>query len=79
MPRHPRIPSYRLPKPSGRAVVTINGKDIYLGVYESPEWLANHQFEIGSASSTRTVNEILLAYAHTASCVRHLLPPKDAN
>ena len=77
MPRHSRIPSYRLHKPSGRAVVTINGKDIYLGVYESPEsqaaykreiaeWLANHQLEIGPASSTRTVNEILLAYLRHA-------------
>lgn len=77
MPRQPRIPSYRLHKPSGRAVVTISGKDIYLGVYESPEsqvaykkeiaeWLANHQLEIGPASPTRTVNEILLAYLRHA-------------
>ena len=77
MPRHPRIPSYRLHKPSGRAVVTINGKELYLGVYDSPEsqaaykreiaeWLANHQLEIGPASSTRTVNEILLAYIRHA-------------
>ena len=30
-----RIPSYRLHKPSGQAVVTINGRDIYLGKYNS--------------------------------------------
>jgi hypothetical protein len=30
-------PSYRLHKPSGRAVVTLNGKDVYLGVHNSKE------------------------------------------
>jgi hypothetical protein len=54
MPRHPRIPSYRLHKPTDQAVITINGKDFYLGRRDSPksqaaykrliaEWLANHQ------------------------------------
>jgi len=32
-----RVPSYRLHKPSGKAVVTINGKDYYLGVHNSKE------------------------------------------
>ena len=33
MPRikRPRTPSYRRHKPSGQAVVTLNGKDYYLG------------------------------------------------
>lgn len=31
------IPSYRLHKPSGQAVVTLNGRDIYLGRWNSPE------------------------------------------
>ncbi len=35
MPR--RVPSYRLHKPSGRAVVTLDGEDFYLGKYGSPE------------------------------------------
>jgi integrase len=30
-------PAYRLHRPSGRAVVTINGRDIYLGDFDSPE------------------------------------------
>ena len=45
-------PSYRLHKPSGQAVVTLSGKDHYLGRFGSPEsrdaydrllaeWLAN--------------------------------------
>ena len=53
MPRNSRIPSYRLHKPSGQAVVTINGRNIYLGSFNSPdsqsrykrvvaEWLATY-------------------------------------
>jgi hypothetical protein len=47
-----RTPSYRLHKPSGQAVVTIAGKDFYLGRFGDPaskaeydrliaEWLTN--------------------------------------
>jgi hypothetical protein len=32
-----RIPSYRLHKPTGQAVVTLSGKDQYLGRHGSPE------------------------------------------
>ena len=49
-----KVPSYRLHRPSGRALVTLNGKDIYLGTYGSDEskaeydrliaeWLANQR------------------------------------
>lgn len=31
----PRVPSYRRHKPTGQAVVTINGRDIYLGKWNS--------------------------------------------
>lgn len=38
MPRRPRrIPSYRLHKFSGLAVVTIDGHDHYLGLHDTPE------------------------------------------
>jgi hypothetical protein len=54
----PRIPSYRLHKPTGLAVVRLNGRDFYLGKHGSPEskieyrrliseWLANHQQPLG--------------------------------
>lgn len=33
----PKLPSYRFHRGSGQAVVTIHGKDIYLGVHDSPE------------------------------------------
>lgn len=35
--RSPNPPAYRLHKPSGLAVVTIGGKDCYLGKHDSPE------------------------------------------
>ncbi|MCK4340847.1 MAG: hypothetical protein KAY37_03895 [Phycisphaerae bacterium] len=38
----PRIPSYRLHKTSGRAVVRLNGQDIYLGKHGTPESHANY-------------------------------------
>lgn len=37
MPRKPRVPSYCLHKPSGRAIVKVNGHIFYLGKYESEE------------------------------------------
>ena len=47
-----KLPSYRLHKPSGQAVVTLGGRDVYLGPHNSrtsraeydrvvAEWLAN--------------------------------------
>ena len=46
------LPSYQLHKPTNQAVVTLSGKDVYLGVYDTPAsrekyrrviaaWLAN--------------------------------------
>jgi hypothetical protein len=37
-----RTPSYRLHKPTGQAVVTLNGRDIYLGRFGSPESRAEY-------------------------------------
>ncbi|QJX01258.1 tyrosine-type recombinase/integrase [Frigoriglobus tundricola] len=47
MPRSPSVPSYRLHKPSGQAVVTIrtpggDRHDVYLGAYNSPESRAEY-------------------------------------
>ena len=49
-----KVPSYRLHKATGQAVVTLNGRDIYLGAHNSAEsreayqaalneWLASHR------------------------------------
>ena len=54
MPRRTKsLPKYRRHKASGQALVTLNGRDIYLGTYDSPEsheeyrriiaeWATNH-------------------------------------
>jgi integrase len=77
-PAHRKVPSYCYHKASGQAVVRINSKDIYLGVYGSPaskekyqrviaEWLAASQQGVSTPlsrgkASTITVSELVLAY-----------------
>ncbi len=77
MPRISRasrpLPKYRLHRASGQAVVTIRGKDFYLGPHGTKvskaeydrivaEWLAagRHLPEVGDESFT--VDEVLAAY-----------------
>jgi hypothetical protein len=69
-----RIPSYRRHKPSGQAVVTLNGKDFYLGPWDSKlsraeyerlvgEWLANaRQLPSISKADGLTIVELLTSY-----------------
>ena len=75
-----RTPSYRLHKPTGQAVVTLNGKDRYLGRFGSPEsrteydrliveWITNGRrlpTPVSGAGSDLTVNELCLAYLNFA-------------
>src|SRR3954453_5623607 len=69
--RRRRPPSYRHHKGTGQAVVTLNGKDFYLGVHGTPaskqkydrliaEWYANGRQVMpkGAAAKAITVNEI---------------------
>jgi len=73
--RRPRIPSYRLHKASGQAVVTLSGKDFYLGAFgggEShaeyeriiSEWLARGRLAAASSKpgTSVLVSDLLLAY-----------------
>ena len=72
-----RTPSYRLHKSSGQAVVTIHGRDHYLGKHGSPEseqayrrvvaeWLASGRVGQDArrepGSSGPTVEEVILAF-----------------
>ncbi len=68
-----RTPSYRLHKPTNQAVVTLDGRDFYLGVYGTPksraefdrliaEWLANGRQLSADIFGGPTVNEFLVAY-----------------
>src|SRR3954470_3884063 len=80
MPRSASVPSYRHHKPSGQAVVTIRTatgerRDVYLGVYNSPESRAEYgrliaELAAGSANpapltndrAALTVDQVLVAY-----------------
>jgi len=70
-----RTPSYRLHKPSGQAVVTIDGHDFYLGRWNTPqsraeydrliaEWLSNGRRLPSDQADLgeRTITEIILAF-----------------
>src|SRR5689334_17802953 len=69
-----RLPKYRLHKPSGQAVVTLGGRDIYLGRWDSPEshaaydgqiqrWLAQGRPNaFGAAEGGCTVAELALGF-----------------
>ena len=72
-----RTPTYRLHRPSGRAVVTLGGRDFYLGPYDSPEshtefnrlvgeWLVKGRPRVERTANDRTINELLLAYIRFA-------------
>jgi site-specific recombinase XerD len=80
-----RTPKYRHHKPSGQAVVTIGGKDLYLGKWNTlesrelyhrriAEWLTNGRcvpVREPSAAET-TVSDLILAYfRHAQSYYRH--------
>ena len=55
--------SYRLHKATGQAVVSIHGKDFYLGKYGSPESKERYQKILQSQSSFQRLAEQYLAYA----------------
>lgn len=75
-PRTPRTPTYRR-HISGRAVVTLSGKDHYLGPHGSPEsyqkydqaiaeWLSRGRRPAEPESSPLGVNQVLMAYLNWA-------------
>jgi integrase len=75
-----RTPSYRLHKPSGLAVVTLDGRDFYFGAHDSPESRAEYDRLVAewllrgrrlplarsAADGDITVNEMMLAYTEWA-------------
>src|SRR5947209_1115470 len=77
MSRRMTTPSYRLHKPSGQAVVTLDGHDVCLGKHDTTqskaeydrliaEWLANGRRLLsqrdGQGASGLSVNDLILAY-----------------
>lgn len=82
-------PKYRLHKPSGQAVVTLSGHDIYLGRFNTPqsrgeydriiaEWLTNGRRLTGKGSDL-TVNEMLAAYVDFARTYYRQLDGQPTN
>lgn len=72
MPRKNRVPSYRLHRASGQAVVTLSGHDHYLGVHGTAEshaayarllaeWQAGGR-HLASRAPDKTVDEVLAPY-----------------
>jgi len=43
-----RVPSYRLHKPSGQAVVTLDSRDHYLGVYDTDKFVEENAVKLMS-------------------------------
>ena len=73
--QQPHTPSYRLHKPTGQAVVRIDGRDCYLGRHGTEasrarydrlisEWLANGRRlpDPMQPGSGLTINELIVAY-----------------
>jgi integrase len=84
-----RTPKYRLHKPTLQAVVTLGGKDIYLGRYGSieskseydrliAEWLANGRQH--TPASDATISELMVGYIHhvDAYYVKDGVPTSEA-
>ena len=74
-------PSYRLHKPSGQAVVTLNGRDTYLGRHDTPEsrmeydrviaeWLSNGRLPPGTTDLT--INELIVRYLEFVERLLHV-------
>ncbi len=73
------IPSYRHHKPSGQAVVTLNGGDFYLGKWQSPEsrqeydrliaeWISNgRRIPHATSDSYLSIAELAVSYLDFAS------------
>jgi hypothetical protein len=68
VPRLSRIPTYRLHKPTGQAVVTLDGRDHYLGQHGAPASRAVHDRLVAEwltrqpAAPCPTVDEIIIRY-----------------
>ena len=71
MPNTLRVPKYRRHKTTGQAVVALNGKDHYLGKWNTESRKAEYRRLIGEwlagggrlpASSDLTVNELAMSY-----------------
>ena len=68
--RAPRTPSYRHHRPSGQAVVTLGGRDVYLGKFASPESRAEYDRLVAEWLASGRVRKIAVVAAR---------PPRSAS
>lgn len=77
VPRVPSVPSYRLHKPSGRAVVTIptaaGRKDVYLGVFNSPESRQEYARVVAELATAATPDLVVVTAAPADATVDEVL------
>jgi hypothetical protein len=77
-----RIPSYRLHKGSSQAVVVLNGRSVYLGVWDSPEshakyertvaeWLAARPGSVGGGNTSAELAQERFNTAGTSELPGH--------
>jgi len=83
-----RIPSYRLHKPTGQAVVTLNGRDYYLGKHDTPEshqryhtliaeWIAaDHQMRPKQSQDSPTISVTRLVECYWAFAQGYYADPE---
>ena len=85
--RAPRVPSYRRHKPSGQAVVTLNGHDYYLGRYGTKQSKAEYQRLVGEwlagggacpPGDDLTIAELCFAYVRYAKGYYRVKPGGSA-
>ncbi len=78
MPKTTKTPAYRLYKRTGQAVVSLGGKDYYLGKYKTKasraeydrliaEWLANGRLTPQHDDQAVTISELMAAYLRFAT------------
>jgi hypothetical protein len=86
MPKNLRVPKFRCHKPSGQAVVTLSGKDHYLGKWKTNASKANYRGLVGewlagggvlAANGDLTVAELTLAYWGFAKSYYRVEPGKS--
>jgi integrase len=71
VPHHLRLPKYRLHKASGQAVVTLRGRDVYLGEFNTPASHEKYQATIAEFIAGRGVTAEERAHITVAELILH--------
>jgi hypothetical protein len=80
----PRVPNYRRHKPTGQAVVTLNGRDIYLGKWNTKESRTEYDRIIGEwlaagRSLPKPESDLTVAELGSLACMASMSNSRPAN